>query len=212
MNLFPFFENIEGRRFLIIGGGQTARQKISVLRKFTDKITVIAEKTDLGDDADAGSEILILRKRFKPEDLELGDYIVAATGDRELNREISQLARQAGKPVNVVDDAELCTFVFPAVIRRGGLVIGVSTCGKSPAYAGYLRREIETQIPDNIEDILDMMESCRSWLPEILPEQKARGAFLKELLQRLLRGEIVCDGTGAEKALAEEFRDRGQII
>ena len=212
MNLFPFFENIEGRRFLIIGGGQTARQKISVLRKFTDKITVIAEKTDLGDDVAAGSEILILRKRFKPEDLELGDYIVAATGDRELNREISQLARQAGKPVNVVDDAELCTFVFPAVIRRGGLVIGVSTCGKSPAYAGYLRREIETQIPDNIEDILDMMESCRSWLPEILPEQKARGAFLKELLQRLLRGEIVCDGTGAEKALAEEFRDRGQII
>ena len=212
MNLFPFFENIEGRRFLIIGGGQTARQKLSVLRKFTDKITVVAEKTDLGDDAAAGSEILILRKRFKPEDLELGDYIVAATGDRELNREISQLARQAGKPVNVVDDAELCTFVFPAVIRRGGLVIGVSTCGKSPAYAGYLRREIESQIPDNIEDILDMMESCRSWLPEILPEQKARGAFLKELLQRLLRGEIVCDGAGAEKALAEEFRDRGQII
>lgn len=212
MNLFPFFENIEGRRFLIIGGGQTARQKISVLRKFTDKITVIAEKTDLVDDAAAGSEILILRKCFAPEDLELGDYIVAATGDRELNREISLLARQAGKPVNVVDDAELCTFVFPAVIRRGGLVIGVSTCGKSPAYAGYLRREIESQIPDNIEDILDMMESCRSWLPEILPEQKARGAFLKELLQRLLRGEIVCDGTGAEKALAEEFRDRGQII
>ena len=112
--------------------------------------------------------------------------------------------------MNVVDDAELCTFVFPAVIRRGGLVIGVSTCGKSPAYAGYLRREIESQIPDNIEDILDMMESCRSWLPEILPEQKARGAFLKELLQRLLRGEIVCDGAGAEKALAEEFRDRGR--
>ena len=103
MNLFPFFENIEGRRFLIIGGGQTARQKLSVLRKFTDKITVVAEKTDLGDDAAAGSEILILRKRFKPEDLELGDYIVAATGDRELNREISLLARQAGKPVNVVN-------------------------------------------------------------------------------------------------------------
>ena len=200
MNLFPFFENIEGRRFLIIGGGRTAKQKLSVLRRFTDRITLVAEETDLADDAGAAPEFRILRKRFAPEDLERGDYIVAATGDRELNREISRLAKKSGKPVNVVDDAELCTFFFPALVRRGGLVVAVSTSGKSPAYAGHLRREIEERLPENIEEILDTLERCRSWLPEILPEQKDRGRFLKELMQGLLRGEVSCCGTGAENA------------
>lgn len=209
MILFPFFENIEGRRFLIIGGGRTAKQKLSVLRRFTDRITVVAEETDLAADAGAAADFRILRKRFAPEDLELGDYIVAATGDRALNREISRMAKESGKPVNVVDDPELCTFFFPALVRRGGLVAAVSTSGKSPAYAGYLRRQIEENLPENIEEILDTLESCRSWLPEILPEQKERGAFLKELMQKLLRGEISCPGPGQElRALAEEFRDR----
>ncbi len=201
MNLFPFFENIEGRSFLIIGGGQTAKQKLSVLRRFTDRITIVAEETDLADDAGTAPKLRILRKQFAPEDLELGDYIVAATGDRELNREISRLAKESGKPVNVVDDAELCTFFFPALVRRGGLVVAVSTSGKSPAYAGHLRREIEERLPENIEEILDTLERCRSWLPEILPEQKDRGMFLKELMQGLLRGEVSCCGRGTENTL-----------
>ena len=185
MLLFPFFENIEDRRFLIIGGGRIAKQKLSVLLRFTDRITLVAEDFALEVESlrgpEKGSGIDLLRKLFTPEDLDL-----AATSDRELNEEISRLAREKGKPVNVVDDAELCTFFFPALIRKGGLVVGVSTSGKSPAYAGHLRREIEALVPDHIEEILDTLESCRSWLPEILPAQRERGQFLKELMQQLL--------------------------
>ena len=62
----------------------------------------------------------------------------------------------------------------------------VSTSGKSPAYAGHIRREIEALVPDHIEEVLDTLESCRSWLPEILPAQRDRGQFLKELMHLLL--------------------------
>ncbi len=190
MLLFPFFENMEDRRFLIIGGGRIAKQKLSVLLRFTDRITLVADdfapEVESLKRAEEGSDLVLLRKRFSPEDLDLGDYIVAATSDRALNEQISRLAREKKKPVNVVDDAELCTFFFPALIRKGGLVVGVSTSGKSPAYAGHLRREIEALVPDHIEEVLDTLESCRSWLPEILPEQKDRGQFLKELMQQLL--------------------------
>lgn len=190
MLLFPFFENIEDRRFLIIGGGRIAKQKLSVLLRFTDRITLVAEdfapEVEGLKGAEESSGPVLLRKYFTPEDLDLGDYIVAATSDRALNEEISRLAREKGKPVNVVDDAELCTFFFPALIRKGGLVVGVSTSGKSPAYAGHLRREIEALVPDHIEEVLDTLESCRSWLTEILPEQKDRGQFLKELMHLLL--------------------------
>ena len=247
MLLFPFFENIEGRRFLIVGGGRTAKQKLSVLRRFTDRITVVAEETDIetpgnetpenetrgnettgnetaGNEASATEPkeyegLRIIRKRFDPDDLSLGDYIIAATSDRALNKEISDLSKAAGKPVNVVDDAELCTFFFPALIRKGGLVVGVSTSGKSPAYAGRLRREIEAMLPDRIEEILCCLESCRAWLPELLPEQKERGAFLKELMEMLLSapesGEEArpadlpdLPGELELRSLAEEFKKR----
>ena len=190
MLLFPFFENIEDRRFLIIGGGRIAKQKLSVLLRFTDRITLVAEDFAPEVEGLKGTEEnsgpVLLRKHFIPEDLDLGDYIVAATSDRALNEEISRLAREKGKPVNVVDDAKLCTFFFPALIRKGGLVVGVSTSGKSPVYAGHLRREIEALVPDHIEEVLDTLESCRSWLPEILPAQRDRGQFLKELMHLLL--------------------------
>ena len=173
MLLFPFFENIEDRRFLIVGGGRIANQKLLVLRRFTDRITLVAEdfapEVESLMDPEKAAGTVLLRKRFSPEDLELGDYIIAATSDRALNEEISRLAREKKKPVNVVDDAELCTFFFPALIRKGGLVVGISTSGKSPAYAGHLRREIEALVPDHIEEVLDILESCRSWLPESLP-------------------------------------------
>lgn len=229
MLLFPFFENIEGRRFLIVGGGRTAKQKLSVLRRFTDRITVVAEDTDIEapeneptgneapgnetpgnepsgievSDAEPGENegFRVIRKRFDPDDLSLGDYIIAATSDRALNKEISDLSKAAGKPVNVVDDAELCTFFFPALIRKGGLVVGVSTSGQSPAYAGRLRREIEAMIPDRIEEILSCLESCRMWLPEILTEQKERGAFLKELMEMLLSAPE----TGEDARPADDF-------
>ena len=211
MLLFPFFENIEDRRFLIIGGGRIAKQKLSVLLRFTDRITLVAEdfapEVEGLKGAEESSGPVLLRKHFTPEDLDLGDYIVAATSDRALNEEISRLAREKGKPVNVVDDAELCTFFFPALIRKGGLVVGVSTSGKSPAYAGHLRREIEALVPDHIEEVLDTLESCRSWLPEILPEQKDRGQFLKELMQQLL--EEAETGTLQESAFRKsDCRER----
>ena len=211
MLLFPFFENIEDRRFLIVGGGRTAKQKLSVLKRFTDRITLVAEGFSAEVESLKGPEEgpgpVLLRKRFSPEDLELGDYIVAATSDRALNEEISRLAGEKGKPVNVVDDAELCTFFFPALIRKGGLVVGVSTSGKSPAYAVHLRREIEALVPDHIEEVLDTLESCRPWLPEILPEQRDRGQFLKELMHQLLEEA----GTLREQDLrerAEEYKKR----
>ena len=219
MLLFPFFENIEERRFLIVGGGRIARQKLSVLLSFTDRITLVAEKFDpetkalvngdrhpntKGDRHPSAEGVRHLEKSFAPEDISLGDYIIAATSDRELNAEISRLAKEAGKRVNVVDAPDLCTFFFPALIKRGGLVVGISTSGKSPAYAGYLRREMEKKVPDHIEEVLDTLEACRRWLPDILPEQKDRGAFLKELMTDLL-----ASGKAEETDLrkrAEEFR------
>lgn len=198
MTLFPFFQDIEGKRFLIVGGGHTAARKLRVLRQFTDRITVVAER--LSPDIAAEAEVSesganpapepagtrFCERLFRPSDLDRADCVVAATSDRALNREIARLCGLSGKPVDVVDSPELCTFVFPAVIRRGPLVAAVSTSGKSPAYAAHLRAQIEALLPENIEEILDALEDCRRQLPERVPDQRERSRILKERMMELL--------------------------
>ena len=225
MTLFPFFQDIEGKRFLIVGGGRTAARKLRVLRQFTDRITVVAERLSPDIAAEAVKEeavkskaaksepakseptkaeptkaepakaepakvepagIVVCERPFRPADLDRADCVVAATSDRAMNREIARLCGLSGKPVDVVDNPELCTFVFPAVIRRGPLVAAVSTSGKSPAYAAHLRAQIEALLPENIEEILDTLEDCRRQLPELVPDQRERSRILKERMMELL--------------------------
>ena len=228
MTLFPFFQDIEGKRFLIVGGGRTAARKLRVLRQFTDRITVVAQRLSPDIAAEAVKEeavkskaaksepakaepakaeptkaeptkaepaivepaepagMVVYERPFRPSDLDRADYVVAATSDRALNREIARLCGLSGKPVDVVDSPELCTFVFPAVIRRGPLVAAVSTSGKSPAYAAHLRAQIEALLPENIEEILDALEDCRRQLPERVPDQRERSRILKERMMELL--------------------------
>ncbi|MBQ7536052.1 MAG: bifunctional precorrin-2 dehydrogenase/sirohydrochlorin ferrochelatase [Stomatobaculum sp.] len=193
MNLFPFYEDIEGKLFLIIGGGPVARHKLCVLRQFTDRITVLAEQTDI-------SEVPVIRKRFSPEDLEPADYVIAATGFPETDREISELCRAAGKKVNVPDQAELCSFFFPAILKRGPLVLSVSTCGTSPAYARELKEKAAEAVPSDIEEILDRMSEVRTWVPSLLVSQKARAALYRWLLGELTDGRCVTDGEIRKKA------------
>lgn len=179
MILFPFYEDIEDKTFLVVGGGKVAGEKIGRLRLFTDKIIVVAKETDI-EDAD------VRRKEFEDSDLALGDICIAATPDRALNRHIAETCKKRGIPVNVADDKKLCSFIFPSVIKRGGLNISITTSGKSPAYAQKLKQDIELTLPDNIEDILDRMEKLRGVVPEYIAGQKERGTLYKRLLDRML--------------------------
>ena len=89
MGYFPFYYDITGRTFLVIGGGKVAGEKVERLRRFT------------------GTQIRgvrILRREYRGEDLALGDFVVAATGIRELDRKIAEQCRERGIPVNTVDD------------------------------------------------------------------------------------------------------------
>ena len=88
-------------------------------------------------------EVQILCREYREEDLVLGDFVVAATGIREVDRKVAADCRRRGVPVNVVDDQEYCDFIFPSIVKRDSLTIAISTSGTSPAYAMQLRKEIE---------------------------------------------------------------------
>ena len=175
MTLFPFFEDIDGKRFVVIGGGKVAKGKVRRLLLFTDNITVISENTDI-------DFVPVIKRSFTESDILSGDYIIAATDSEETNGRIFALCKKYRKPVNTVDDPEKCTFIFPSLIKRGELVIGISTTGKSPALSKKLRQQFESGLDGDIEKVLDKMGLLRLRLKELVPDQNTRSEILKQAL------------------------------
>ena len=199
MTLFPFFGPIDGRTFLLMGGGNVAARKLKALLPFTDRVLIVAEDSDAveavcremektpGTDPDGSVWPVLLRRAFRDTDLEPADYVIGATDDRELNRHISELCRQKKIPVNIVDDAELCTFIFPSLVKRGDLVAGITTGGKTPGFGQYVRKTLEEALPDNTEAIIDELYTYKLQLKETVPEHTERARLLREHLAELLK-------------------------
>ena len=191
MSYFPFYIDITNKTFLIIGGGPVALEKVNRLRRFTNSIIVIAPQTEItGVEVSAprgnSDEVQILRREYREEDLNFADYVVAATGIREVDRGVAADCRLRKIPVNVVDDREFCDFIFPGIVKRDALTVAISTDGTSPAYAMQLRGEIEKILPAEIGAILERMGRVRSIAAQRIPDQKKRAACYRELLAALI--------------------------
>lgn len=215
MSYFPFYTNIHNKTFMIIGGGTVALEKVNRLRRFTASMIVIAPHTEIeGREVEVPRRsedyVQILRREYRADDLAFADYVVAATGIREVDRGVADDCRKRKIPVNVVDDQAYCDFIFPSIVKRGPLTIAISTSGTSPAYAMQLRRELDEMLPDEIEAILDRMGEIRADVSARVSEQKTRAALYKKILARLIE-------TGNSLAQADILRmieqaadDRGQ--
>lgn len=182
MTVFPLFENIDQKTFLIVGGGDVAKRKVDRLLRFTNRIIVIAKKTNIK----GTGGVKVLKKDMQLSDLELGDFVIAATDDKAVNRSVAEYCRSHKIPVNVVDNPELCSFIFPSIVKRGDLTIGISTGGTSPAYAQLMRKTLEKNLPDHIGGILERMGKLRKTVPSLVPEQDRRAKCYKEILSELL--------------------------
>ncbi len=195
MAYFPFFVDLEGQRGLIVGGGTVALRKAEKLLPYGPALTVVAPEpvSEL-----AALPVELTRREFQPEDLDRADFVIAATDNEEENHRISALCQGRKIPVNVVDDKEACSFLFPALVRRGNLSVGVSTGGSSPTAAIWLKEQIEGLLPEQTEEILTWLEEQRPLLKERLPDQRARAARFARLFAACLeRG----------RPLTEEERD-----
>ena len=204
MTYFPFYCDIEQKKWLLVGGGRVAAGKFSRLIAFTEKITVIAPDISSEIRENAPSGVLFLERDFEEADLGRADIVVAATGDKQLNAWIASACRSRGIPVNAVDDPDNCDFIFPAIIKRGRLTVSVSTDGASPVYAAALKKEISNLVPEDIDLILEKMAALRKTVPERFPSftQHERGMLYRKALNQLL------DDSGAEvdiDSLAEEI-------
>jgi siroheme synthase-like protein len=215
MSYFPFYTNIHNKTFMIIGGGTVALEKVNRLRRFTASMIVIAPHTEIeGREVEvprrSADYVQILRREYRADDLAFADYVVAATGIREVDRGVADDCRKRKIPVNVVDDQAYCDFIFPSIVKRGPLTIAISTSGTSPAYAMQLRRELDEMLPDEIEAILDRMGEIRADVSARVSEQKTRAALYKKILARLIETGNTLPQADILRMVEQAADDRGQ--
>lgn len=197
MDFFPVFFSLKGRPCLVVGGGSVAARKISLLGKAGADINVVSpvlcdeiqRKLDHGD-------IQYESRHFEKSDLDNALLVIAATNDRSVNEQISQLAQAKNIPVNVVDNPDLCSFVVPSILDRSPVMIAVSTGGASPVLARQLRSRLEAIIPAAYGRLASMVESFRGQVKQRF-DSKARRHFWEEVLSGPV-SEMVLSGHDEE--------------
>ena len=172
---FPMFVELEAKPCLVVGGGEIAARKAAVLRSFGAEVTVVAPEMN-------GRDARWVRRGFEDRDVEGQTLVVAATDDVALNRHVSELCKARGIPVNVVDDPKNCTFVFPAIFRKGPIVAAVSSGGASPVAAKLVRDRIGRLVPDEFAAAVADQGARREELKRKYPDPQERKRICEEEL------------------------------
>ncbi|MGC9159167.1 MAG: siroheme synthase CysG [Terracidiphilus sp.] len=199
MNPLPIFLKLEGRRVLIVGAGCVALEKTQSLSETGARIVAVAPEA-VGEmrELSRSGRIDWQQREYAPGDLDGAALVIAATDRPEVNSAIYSEARRRGIPANSVDDPPNCDFYFGAVVRRGALLVAVSTSGESPAVAQKLRAEIDEQLDPGLDKWLDAIGRRRREILKSQPASPERKALLKGMADRpLLRAHCsaaVADG------------------
>jgi precorrin-2 dehydrogenase/sirohydrochlorin ferrochelatase len=215
MKLYPVMLRLDQKRAIVIGGGSVAARKARDLLECGAIVTVISPESH-----EAMHELLasypdrieILTRNYTQGDLSGAFIVFSATDDEMTNSEVSREAQEKNIIVNTVDDPRNCTFIVPSWFDRNGVIIAVSTSGKSPAYAARLRRDIEGMIPDSIKDTLDALEKTRNLLkndPEFnILSPHERGHILKRIVadDALLKNLVKCYASDSLKFFINKIR------
>src|SRR5213082_88726 len=206
MDYLPVFLRLDGHPVVVVGGGTVALRKAAWLRRAGARVTVVAPgvHAELAQQAARG-ELRQIAEEFTPEHLAGAVAVVAATADRATNASVAARARERGLPVNVVDDAELSTFIFPAIVDRSPIVVAVSSGGHAPVLARRVREQIEALLPGRLGALARFMGAHRRRV------RRALGAFARRgFWERIASGPVATlvlrgEGERAERALAREL-------
>ena len=183
MNYFPVFFDLKGQNVLVVGGGDVALRKISLLERSGAVITLVAPEIvpELRQRGAAG-HLKVKAREFVPSDLDGARLVIAATSRRAINRWIAKLSDARAIPVNVVDDREASRFIIPAIVDRDPVLVAVSTGGTSPVLARRLRERLEASIPKRMGDLALWLRGLRRTSMARLRDTKERRRFFETIV------------------------------
>lgn len=181
--------NMSASLGVVVGGGPVAERKVGSLLDAGARVRVIAPATtqELARAAEAG-KIEWLARRYEPGDLAGALLVIAAADDPDVNAAVALEATDRKILVNVVDDPARCTFIAPAVVRRGALTIAISTGGAAPALAACVRAKLERQFGDEWAALVPRLARWRERISAAYPDLAARRRIWTKVIDASLGG------------------------
>ena len=177
-DLLPVFLKLEGRSVLLVGGGRLAKSKLPALLAAGAVVRVVAPEID---PEIAGSAVTLAHRGFVPSDLD-GAWLAIAAATPEVNRAVSRAAEERRVFVNAVDDVASATAYLGGVVRKGGVVVAVSTEGRAPALAGLLREALDAVLPRDLDRwVAEARAIRRRWIEQRVPMAARRPQLLDAL-------------------------------
>lgn len=186
MSAFPMFAELDGKPCLVVGGGGVARRKAEALVSFGGKVTVVAPEVQ--EELKGNPGVTVMLRPFREEDLQQDFFLViAASDDFEVNARVTEACQARRIPVNRADEGGQGGFLFPALVKKGDLTIGISTGGASPRAAGFFRRIIEAALPEKTGQMLAYLNRTREKIKTRHPKGEVRRALLEAVAEETLQ-------------------------
>ncbi len=180
---YPIFADLHGRSCLVVGGGAIAQRKVAALLACGASITIVSPMVTRTLAAYAAQGRIRHRaRRFAPSDLKGAWLACAATDDQRINERVCAAASARRIFVNVVDQPPLCSFIAPAIVRRGPLTIAISTGGASPSLAKQLRRELRAAVGPEYGTMARLLGTLRVAAKRRLPRYHDRKRYFGALV------------------------------
>lgn len=197
MKYYPVCLDIRNRDCLVVGGGIVACRKVKTLLSCGGRVTVISPEFCPALSAINSDFLQLIRRRYQPGDVTGRFLVIGATDDEAENRAISRDAEDRNVLCNIADLPDACNFILPSIVRRGDLLLAISTSGTSPAFAKHLRKKLEKDFGEEYTEFLRLMGAIRKKLLDTrhAPEEH------KPLFEALIDGglpELVRDNKTEE--------------
>lgn len=178
--MFPMFLDINTKNCIVIGAGQVAYRKISTLLEYGAKIIVISPNIceqifKLNKDA----KVKIMQRKYKYGDLQ-NAYIVLACASETVNIQVYNEVRNKNIFFNCAKPFEHSNFIFPAVVNRGLLNIGISTNGASPSLCSHIKKHIDSILPINMSEYIEILAEFRLKVMSEIQSPTLRQKILKK--------------------------------
>jgi len=195
MRYLPVFLDLQTGPVLLIGTGELARAKLRVLVAAGARIRWFA--TEGAHDVHGLEPAQLARIEFAkgdPLSVDLAGVVaIFCAGAGDVGVAMALRAKSVGLPVNVMDDLAHSTFIFPAIVDRGDVVVAIGTGGTSPVVARRVREKIEAVLPARIGDLARFIGRFRKQVHARIPEMPLRRRFWERVIDGPI-GTLVLSG------------------
>ncbi len=210
MDYFPIFTNLSEKHCLLVGGGDVAERKLSLLLDAGARVTLVAPSINESIKSMNVASLNLIEANYNSRLMNAIDLVIVATDDQVLNETISLDAAERHIFVNVVDSPNLCTFIVPAIIDRSPVTIAVGTGGTAPVLARLLRGKIEALIPHRYGALAGLAAKYRDRVKAAVPKGPSRKAFWEEVFEGDVAEQVLCGNQEAAEKQLQELIEEGQ--